>query len=82
MSYEVIDALGRLAEAGQHVAFGEGGKGAQPLKVGVISKVNPKTVEIAWKRPAKRWESSEADSEGEVTRYTLRSSLAFVQVLP
>lgn len=44
----VIDALGVPAEVGQRVVFGQANKGAQPLRVGVISKVTAKTATIEY----------------------------------
>lgn len=55
----VKDAVGRVAEVGQKVAFGQANRGAHPLIVGTISKVSPKTVTIEYERVAVRWSDKE-----------------------
>lgn len=55
----VKDAVGRVAEVGQKVAFGQANRGAHPLIVGTISKVSSKTVIIEYERVAVRWSDKE-----------------------
>lgn len=55
----VKDAVGRVAEVGQKVAFGQANRGAHPLIVGTISKVSSKTVTIEYERVAVRWSDKE-----------------------
>ena len=73
----VIDAVGRPAEVGQKVAFGQANKGAHPLRVGVISKVAAKTVTIEYERITKRWSDG---AEIVLTETAQRGSGAFVVV--
>lgn len=73
----VMDAVGRLAEVGQKVAFGQANKGAHPLRVGVISKVSAKTVTIEYERIAKRWSDG---AEIVLTETAQRGAGAFVVV--
>lgn len=74
----VTDALGRAAEIGQRVAFGEANKGAHPLRIGTVVKVSDKTVTIEYERGPARWERKDLGIIKDVAR---RSSGAFVQVL-
>ena len=73
----VVDALGRVAEIGQQVAFGEANKGAHPLRIGTIVKVSDKTVTVEYERAPARWERRDLDMIKDTAR---RSSGAFVQV--
>jgi hypothetical protein len=73
----VIDAVGRPAEVGQKVAFGQANKGAHPLRVGVISKVTAKTVTIEYERITKRWSDK---AEIVLTETAQRGAGAFVVV--
>lgn len=73
----VMDAVGRLAEVGQKVAFGQANKGAHPLRVGIISKVAAKTVTIEYERIAKRWSDG---AEIVLTETAQRGAGAFVVV--
>lgn len=73
----VMDAVGRPAEVGQKVAFGQANKGAHPLRVGVISKVAAKTVTIEYERVAKRWSDG---AEIVLTETAQRGAGAFVVV--
>ncbi|QJI52605.1 hypothetical protein VLC6_31 [Klebsiella phage VLC6] len=73
----VMDAVGRLAEVGQKVAFGQANKGAHPLRVGVISKVSAKTATIEYERIAKRWSDG---AEIVLTETAQRGAGAFVVV--
>lgn len=75
----VKDAVGRVAEVGQKVAFGQANRGAHPLIVGTISKVSSKTVTIEYERVAVRWSDKE---RVVVIDSAQRNSGAFVQVLP
>lgn len=73
----VTDAVGRRAEVGQKVAFGQANRGAQPLCVGVISKVTAKTVTIEYERTTKRWSDK---AEMVLTETAQRGAGAFVVV--
>lgn len=73
----VVDALGRVAEIGQQVAFGEANKGAHPLRIGTIVKVSDKTVTVEYERTPARWERRDLGMIKDTAR---RSSGAFVQV--
>lgn len=73
----VVDALGRVAEIGQQVAFGEANKGAHPLRIGTIVKVSDKTVTVEYERAPARWERRDLGTIKDTAR---RSSGAFVQV--
>lgn len=73
----VMDAVGRPAEVGQKVAFGQANKGAHPLRVGVISKVSAKTVTIEYERITKRWSDG---AELVLTETAQRGAGAFVVV--
>lgn len=73
----VVDALGRVAEIGQQVAFGEANKGAHPLRIGTIVKVSDKTVTVEYERTPARWERRDLGMIKDTAR---RSSWAFVQV--
>lgn len=73
----VVDALGRVAEIGQQVAFGEANKGAHPLRIGTIVKVSDKTVTVEYERKPARWERRDLGMIKDTAR---RSSGAFVQV--
>lgn len=73
----VVDALGRVAEIGQRVAFGEANKGAHPLRIGTIVKVSDKTVTVEYERAPARWERRDLGMIKDTAR---RSSGAFVQV--
>lgn len=73
----VVDALGRVAEIGQQVAFGEANKGAHPLRIGTIVKVSDKTVTVEYERAPARWERRDLGTIKDTAR---RSSWAFVVV--
>lgn len=73
----VVDALGRVAEIGQQVAFGEANKGAHPLRIGTIVKVSDKTVTVECERAPARWERRDLGMIKDTAR---RSSWAFVVV--
>lgn len=73
----VMDAVGRPAEVGQKVAFGQANRGAHPLCVGVISKVTAKTVAIEYERTTKRWSDK---AEVVITETAQRGAGAFVVV--
>lgn len=75
----VVDALGRAAEIGQRVAFGEANKGAHPLRIGTIVKVSDKTVTVEYERGPARCERKDFGLGKNTAR---RSSGAFVQVVP
>ncbi|UFK09495.1 hypothetical protein KPPK1081_29 [Klebsiella phage KPPK108.1] len=73
----VVDALGRVAEIGQQVAFGEANKGAHPLRIGTIVKVSDKTVTVEYERAPARWGRRDLGMIKDTAR---RGSGAFVQV--
>lgn len=75
----VVDALGRVAEIGQQVAFGEANKGAHPLRIGTIVKVSDKTVTVEYERAPARWERRDLCVQ-MIKDTARRSSGAFVQV--
>lgn len=53
----VIDAFGVTAEVGMKVAFGKAQRGAQPLSVGEIVSIGPKTVRIQQVKQITHWQT-------------------------
>ncbi|UNA01157.1 hypothetical protein Loshitsa2_00029 [Erwinia phage Loshitsa2] len=71
----VIDAFGVTAEVGMKVAFGHGGRGAQPFAIGEIVSIGPKTVRIAYTRKTIHWHTRK---EMESLEHFQRPNGAFV----
>lgn len=55
----VIDAFGVTAEVGMEVAFGKAQRGAQPLALGEIVSIGPKTVRIRQVKQVRHWQTRE-----------------------
>lgn len=52
----IVDVQGKESKIGQKVAFAGGMKGASVFHVGIIAKINNKTVTIDYEVPEKRWD--------------------------
>lgn len=72
------DVLGKEAQVGLSVAYGEASKGAKSLRLGTIVKVNPKTIDIVGREKPQPWERSRAGSDGLVEVTARRSDGAFI----
>lgn len=55
----VNDAFGVTAEVGMQVAFGKAQRGAQPLSVGEIISIGPKTVRIRQVKQVRHYQTRE-----------------------
>ncbi|QHJ78090.1 MAG: hypothetical protein [Caudoviricetes sp.] len=71
----VLDAFGVTAEGGLKVAFGKAQRGAQPLSLGTIVSIGPKTVRIRAVYERLHWQSREPV---EVVEHHQRPNGAFV----